>query len=75
MSIILPGAAGRLVAPPLLLNLYFGPRTSATTAGEEEEPLTGGDMSTLSQSGVWNSTELLSNLHIFGFFFSFFTTK
>lgn len=48
---------------PLLLNLYFGFRTSAETPGKENEPLIGGDVSTLSPYGARNSTELLSNLH------------
>lgn len=61
MSIISLESAGLLFA--LLLNLYFGFRTSTGTPGKENEPLIGEDVSTLSPYGARNSTELLSNLH------------
>lgn len=47
----------------LLLNLYFGFKTSTGAAGKEDKPLIGGDVTTLSPYGARNSAELLSNLH------------
>lgn len=48
---------------PLVLNLYFGFRTSTGSPGKKTKPLIGGDVSTLSPYGALNSTELLSNPH------------